>query len=123
MTENFGVVGNLVDDPTYAISQSGRPWLKASLAVKPWVPGQQEQPPTEYYDLVAFGAMADNILNFVGKGHRVVVNGRLELETWTGRDGQERTSKKIIVDGFGHDMRFMEAQRSTVAGTGTDAPF
>ena len=117
------MVGNLVDDPTYAISQSGRPWLKASLAVKPWVPGQQEQPPTEYYDLVAFGAMADNILNFAGKGHRVVVNGRLELETWTGRDGQERTSKKIIVDGFGHDMRFMEAQRSTAAGTGTDAPF
>jgi single-stranded DNA-binding protein len=60
--------------------------------------------------VVCFGSLAENVCETCHKGSHVVVAGRLEDDTWTGRDGIERVSEKIIADAVGLDLRFVERQ-------------
>ena len=101
----LGLVGNLTDDPELLTSKSGKPWMKARLSVKPFIPGASEQP-TEFYDLVAFGSLAENVAATLHKGDRVVVTGKVEEDRWTGNDGVERATQKVIAEGLGPDLRF-----------------
>jgi single-strand DNA-binding protein len=104
---NTALVGNLTDDPELKFSKAGNPWSSFKLAVTPYVPGEHPEP--VYYSVVCFGSLAENVCESTRKGSRVVVAGRLEDETWTGRDGVERTSQKIVADGIGPDLRFTTA--------------
>jgi len=103
----IGVVGILADDPELRTGKSGKPWLRCRISVRPYVPGVGELP-AEFYDIVAFGSLADNVAATVHKGDRVVVTGRVEEDHWTGSDGVERVTMKIIAEGFGLDLRFSE---------------
>ena len=103
------MVGNFVDDPELRFSNAGKPFTRGRISVRPYVKGAAEQPPTEYYDVVCFGTLAENVAESCRKGTRVIVAGKLEEETWTGRDGVERTSTKLIADAIGPDLRFNTA--------------
>jgi single-strand DNA-binding protein len=144
-TTTVGAVGNLTDDPELRFGKSGTAWMRARISVQPYVKGQVEKPEPVFLDLVCFGSLAENVCDVASKGDRLVVSGRLEDDTWTGRDGMERTSQKIVCDAVGLDLRFAAAeinwtQRSepaaprpdtTIAGllgpvldtTNTDMPF
>jgi single-strand DNA-binding protein len=109
---SVGLVGNLTGDPELRFSAAGKPWCSFKIAVKPFIPGAAEPSEPVYYSVVCFGSLAENVSENVTKGSRVVVSGRLEEETWTGRDGVERTSLKVVADGVGPDLRFAKpAQR------------
>ncbi len=110
-TPTVGMVGNLTADPELRFSNAGKPFLRGRISVKPFVPGAAEQPPTEFYDLVCFGTLAENVAESCRKGSRIVVAGNLEYETWTGRDGEEHTTVKVVADAIGPDLRFT-GQRS-----------
>ena len=101
-----GLVGNLTADVELRVSQGGKPWGSARMAIKPFVAGGGEQPETEYINLVLFGSLAENVSDRCHKGDRIVVTGRLEDDTWTGSDGVVRPGQKIVVDGCGLDLRF-----------------
>lgn len=105
-TETLGFVGNLTDDPEIRFSQAGKAWLRGRLSVKPYVPGATEQPEPEFYDLVAFGSLAEHACETLRKGSRIVVSGRIEDASWTGNDGTEHPGQKIIADAIGPDLRF-----------------
>jgi single-strand DNA-binding protein len=101
-----GMVGNVATEPEVRFSKAGKAWCSIRLSVKPYVAGAIEQPEPEFFDVVAFGSLAENVAEVARKGSRVVVTGRLDEDTWTGRDGTERVSTKIIADGIGPDLRF-----------------
>src|SRR5664280_1869172 len=93
-TPTATTVGNLTEDPELRFSAAGRPWMKARLAIKPFVAEATEQPPSECFDIVAFGSLAENVSSTCSKGSRVVVSRKLESDTWTGRDGVKRVTTK-----------------------------
>ena len=133
-TPTVGLVGNLTDDPDLRFSNAGKPWMRGRISVKPYVKGAAEQPEAVFYDVICFGSLAENVAESCHKGSRVVVAGKLEDETWTGRDGQERTTTKLIADAIGPDLRFTtatvnHAQRrgpakpdTTISGLLADSP-
>ena len=105
-----GKVGTIVkEEPTLRFSKSGKPFVKFSLQVKPYVPRGEPQPEAIYYEVTAFGSLAEHIAQSRHKGDRVVVVGTGKLDRWTGNDGQERTTKTILADGVGPDERFVLA--------------
>jgi|GEM_PF-1582821 len=106
ITQTAGFVGNLTADPELRFSQAGKPWASFKLAVRPYVAGASEQPEPVYYSVVCFGSLAEHVCESLHKGDRVVVTGRLEEEPWTGRDGVERITQKVICDAAGRDLRF-----------------
>lgn len=99
-------VGNLTRDPELRFSKSGTAVCSFSIAHKPYRPKGQPEAETVYYECVAFGSLAENAAQVLLKGDRVVVVGRGEIERWTGKDGVERSTKKIVADGLGPDLRF-----------------
>ena len=86
---------------------------------------------TEFYELAIFNVLGENAAECLAKGTRVVVVGNAEMEKWTGDDGKERTTKRILVNAIGPDLRWATAavtwatrkdQASRENSTGESAP-
>jgi len=114
-------VGNLCADPELRFAASGKPYCRLRIAVStPVKPGDWAgERKTTFYDVTAFGTLAENAAESLHKGDRVFVTGRGEVRTWTGDDGVERTGKGILADALGPDLRFatVEVQKAHQAGS------
>jgi single-strand DNA-binding protein len=113
--------GNLTGDPELRYSAKGAAWVTSGLAVNRRVrneAGEWKDAPTEYFDLVCFGDLAENVAGCLSKGDRVVVVGKVQDKHWTGRDGVERTGHKLVVDDMGASLRhaMVEVNRTTRRG-------
>jgi single-strand DNA-binding protein len=64
-----------------------------------WVDGH-----TQWYAVTAWRALADNCRRSLRRGDPVVVQGRLTVSTWTGRDGDQQSSLEIEAVHVGHDL-------------------
>lgn len=111
------LAGNLTRDLELRYSAKGAPWCTCGLAVTPRVRGDDDawaDGETVFYDLVCFGDLAEHVAD-LAKGTRVIAYGKLETEEWTGKDGTERTTEKLVADEVGASLRFatFEVHRST----------
>lgn len=124
-------VGNVTRDPELRFSNAGTPYARFGIAVnRPKVAGDWAgEQVTEFYSVTAFKSLAENVAECVHKGDRVIVEGEASLETWTDKDGQERTDKVIAANAVGAELRFATVtihkpeRRSTASApstTGTD---
>lgn len=111
-------VGNLTRDLELRFADSGGAYTHCRLAVEdPVTPGDWSgERVTSFYDLTIFGDMAEHAAQSLGKGTRVVVIGRAELEEYTDENGERCTAKKILVDAIGPDLRWATATVEKVAG-------
>ena len=103
------LAGNLTRDPELRFSTKGTAWCTAGFAVNRRCrldDGGYEDLLPEFYELVCFGDLAEHVAECLSKGDRVVVTGRVETETWTGHDGTERTTAKLVADDLGVSLRF-----------------
>jgi len=64
-----------------------------------WVDGK-----TEWFEVKAWGELAQNITKSLDTGHPVVVSGRLTTEQWQTAEGHERSSLVIHAQAIGHDL-------------------
>ena len=111
-------IGNLTVDPELRFGESThKPYARMRLAVStPVEPGNWSGGrTTTYYDVTAFGSLAENAAESLTKGARVVVTGRGEVRTWTGDDGTEHKEKGILADAIGPDLRWATAQVTKAA--------
>ncbi|MDQ6895368.1 MAG: single-stranded DNA-binding protein [Actinomycetota bacterium] len=109
MNESFvTVVGNVVSDPVTRPTKVGKPFatLRVASTTRRWdvetrtfVDGS-----TNYVNVVAFNALAANVMTSVKKGHPVVVYGRLRVNQWETEKGEPRTTVEIDAYTLGHDL-------------------
>ena len=107
-------VGNLTKDPTPGEGK-GTNFARFSIAVKPYIPQGEPEPEVVYYEVTCFGSVATHVCESLVKGDRVSVTGNPELDTWTGRDNRERTTKRIIANSVAVDLRFASVQINRMA--------
>lgn len=107
-------VGHLGNDPELRFAPSGVAYCNFSIAVeRPVVPGEWSgERTTDWYQVVCFKSLAENVAQSLGKGARVVVSGEAEVEHWTGKDDQPRVTKKIVADSVGAELRFATVEIS-----------
>jgi single-strand DNA-binding protein len=101
--------GNLTRNPELRYSAKGTAWATCGLAANRTNrldDGTFEEQPPEFYDLVCFGDLAENVAQVLAKGTRVVCVGKLEADTWTQADGTERATHKLVCDDIGASLRF-----------------
>ena len=60
-TATAGMVGTLTAEPELKVSSRGTAYVTGRLSVKPYVAGAEVQPEAEFFDLVAFGSLAENV--------------------------------------------------------------
>ena len=70
--------------------------------------GYGETQKTDFFNCVAFGKTAETIATYVKKGDLILVEGRLEIDKWTDREGVNRERTKIVVSKF----TFLETKKS-----------
>lgn len=102
MSKNINTVviaGRTTKDPEIKVTPSGTAVLSLSLAVndtKKNAQGEWEEI-ANFFDCVLFGERAERIAQYITKGSKLTVNGRLHQNRWQAQDGTNRSSVSIIV--------------------------
>ncbi len=90
---NITLLGNLTRDVELRYSQSGMATASTAIAVN-----DRQYDTVVYIDLMFFGGLAEVANNYLQKGSKLCVIGKLDLDEWTQGDGQKRRAHKVIVD-------------------------
>lgn len=92
--------GNLTDEPNQTATPSGTTVVRFSLAVNDRRKNNQTgewDDYTHYVDCTMFGKFAERMVVYLHKGVRVVVEGKLNYQTWE-KDGQKYSKLGVIVN-------------------------
>lgn len=106
--------GNLTREPELRYTQSGRAIARFGVAInRRWRDREDNwQEAVEFVNCKMWGEQAEHFCGSEGitKGTRIIVyNGRLDTETWTDREGQERKDMICTVDEAGPSLRWATA--------------
>ena len=97
------LVGRLTRDPELKFGQSGKAYSRFSLAVdRPFSKGE-----ADFINCVAFGKTAELIGEYLRKGRKVGVTGRLQMNRFE-MNGEKRTSYDVLVEA----IEFLESKGS-----------
>jgi len=107
------ISGNLTRDPELRATASGMPVLGLGVAVndrrKNQSTGEWEDYPN-FIDCTMFGTRAEIISNYLSKGSKVAIEGKLRWSQWE-RDGQKRSKIEVIID----EIEFLSSRDSNTA--------
>ena len=94
------IIGNLGRDPEMRYTPSGQAVTQFTVAVNRNFKGQdgEWQEETEWFRVVAWGPTGERAAEYLRKGNKVYVEGRLQTRQWEGQDGQKRYTTELIAD-------------------------
>ena len=92
------IIGNLGRDPEMRFTQGGTPVTNFSVAVsRSWQSRDGElREETEWFRVVAWTRLAEIANEYLRRGSKVYVEGRLATRTWQDREGNERTTTEVV---------------------------
>jgi len=92
------LIGNLGRDPEMRFTPSGKPVTDFSIAVsrRRRSPEGENIDETEWFRIVCWDRLAEISDQYLNKGSKIYVEGRVQIRKYTGNDGQERTSVDVI---------------------------
>lgn len=111
------LIGNLGADPEVRYSPAGSAVTNARLATTDqWRDRQtgEQQERTEWHRLVFFGRVAEIAGEYLKKGSKVYIEGRLQTRKWQGQDGQDRYTTEVVVN----DMQMLDGRGDMAGGGG-----
>ena len=115
------LVGNLGKDPEIRRTQDGRPIANLSVATsESWrdkATGERKEK-TEWHRVVIFSeGLAKVAEQYLKKGAKVYIEGALQTRKWTDKDGVEKYSTEIVLQGFNSTLTMLDGARG---GAGID---
>lgn len=108
MFNHIAILGRLTRDPEYRTTGSGLSVANFSVAVDRDFPGPSGEKETDFIDCVAWRKTAEFVTKYMKKGSMVVVSGRLQIRSWTDKDGGKRRTAEIVAD----SVYFAEGKRT-----------
>ena len=91
------LMGRLTKDPEIRFSQAGKAVARYSVAVDRRF-HRDGDPTTDFIDCVSFGNAAEFAEKYFHKGMRVALQGRLQIDQYTAKDGSTRRSASVVID-------------------------
>lgn len=116
------LLGRLGADPEVRRTQSGDPIANFRVATgERWKDKQtgEQKERTEWHTVVAFGPLAQIAEKYLQKGSRVMVEGELRTRKWQDKDGADRYSTEVVVQGFNGKLILLDAMPA--GGSKSDA--
>jgi len=109
------LIGNLTRDPELRYTPNGTAVCSFGLATnRSWkTDAGEKHDEAEFHNIVAWNKLAELCSQFLVKGRKVYLEGRLATRTWTGQDGAQRNRTEIVIS----DMILLDSNRP--AGTVT----
>ncbi|HEX9840366.1 MAG TPA: single-stranded DNA-binding protein [Anaerolineales bacterium] len=94
------IIGHLGRDPEMRYTPSGRPVTTFTMAVsRSWntVDGERHNE-TEWFNVVAWGNLAEICKQYLNKGQQVYIEGRLQTRRWDDKEGTKHTSVEVVAN-------------------------
>lgn len=115
------LMGNLTRDPELRYTPNGQAVASFAVATnRYWTDKEsgEKKDSVEYTDIVVWGKMAENVANYLKKGRRVHVIGRLQTRNWEAQDGSKKYKTEVIAT----DVTFLDkAEAGSASYEGTDS--
>jgi single-strand DNA-binding protein len=94
------VIGNVGRDPEMRYIPSGKPVTSFSVASsRSWMNSEGERrEETEWFNVVAWGNLAEICKQHLRKGQQVYIEGRLQTRSWKDQDGRKRVRTELVVN-------------------------
>ena len=120
----FQFLGRLTKDPeTRIMEKSGNKVTSFTLAVNRRFTDANGERNVDFFNLTAFGKLADFCAKYYQKGQQVLVEGRIQNRSWDDQNGQKRYATDFIVEqAYFADSRKDEGNEIIVDDT-DDLPF
>jgi single-strand DNA-binding protein len=109
------LLGNLTRDPEVRQTPSGQSVCSFSLALNRAYKAQngEWQEATDYIDIVAWGPLGERVGQYLSKGRRALVQGRIQSRSWE-QDGQKRNKVEVLAN----DVTFLDGREGGTEGGG-----
>lgn len=114
------IIGNLTRDPELRTTPSGQNVSSFSVATNlVWTDQSgQQQKKVEFHNIVAWRKLADICKQYLHKGSKVYIEGRLQTTTWEGQDGNKRSRTEILVE----NMIMLDSKGNTNSPANNETP-
>lgn len=108
------IIGNVGTDPEMRFTPNGNPVTSFRVATSRYYTGSdgEKKQETEWFTVTAWNKLAESCNQFLAKGRRAYVEGRLRSRSWEGGDGQKRTQVEIVAE----RVLFLDKQTGGQAG-------
>ncbi|RLC61670.1 MAG: single-stranded DNA-binding protein [Chloroflexi bacterium] len=122
------VIGHVGRDPEMRYMPSGRPVTSFSVATtRSWTNAEGERrEETEWFNVVAWGNLAEICKQHLRKGQQVYIEGRLQTRSWEDQEGRKRFRTELVAN----EMILLGSRRGAsseaieaTAGSGEEFPF
>ena len=114
MLNHIVIMGRLARDPELRRTGSGVAVTSFRLAVdRDFAPKDGGERETDWIDCVAWRQTGEFVSKYFTKGRMAVVSGRLQIRTWTDKDGNKRRSAEVVAD----NVYFGDSKRDDHAGS------
>jgi single-strand DNA-binding protein len=112
------LMGNLTRDPELRQTPTGQTVTNFSLALNRSYKDQsgEWQEVTDYVDIVCWGPLAERVAQYLSKGRRCLVQGRLQSRSWE-QEGQKRNKVEVLAN----DVTFLDSRGSGGDGSSSDS--
>ncbi len=115
------LIGNLTRDPEIRYASGNNAICKFGLAVSRNYTTRdgEKREDTTFVDIDAFGKVGEILGKYLSKGRPVMIEGRLQLDTWESKEGEKRSKLKVVCENF----QFLGSGRGGAddAGSGGDS--
>ncbi len=112
MTNKVFMIGNLTKDVDIRTTNNGKSVASISLAVKRNFKNDKGEYDTDFFNVVVYGAQADNCAKYLKKGSKISVVGRLQTRDYEAKDGTKRYVTEIITE----EVEFLNQPTTTTKG-------
>ncbi len=118
------LIGNLGKDPEIRRTQDGRPIANLSVATsESWrdkTTGERKEK-TEWHRVVVFNeGLCKVIEQYLKKGAKVYLEGALQTRKWTDKDGHDKYSTEVVLQGFNSTLTMLDGRGGAGAGASDD---
>ena len=105
------LLGRLTRDPEQKTTNSGKTLVRFTLAV-----GRTKEEQADFIDVTAWDKLGELIAQYLKKGGRAIVQGKLRQDTWEDKDTGKKQSKVGVV---ATDIMFLDKPENPAAGVGS----
>lgn len=124
MLNHITIMGRLTRDPELRRTGSGVAVASFTVAVdRDFGKNENGEKETDFIDCVAWRNTAEFVSKYATKGRMVAVSGRLQIRSWTDKDGNKRRTAEVVADNvyFG-DSKREESSSNSYSGCNYSAP-
>jgi single-strand DNA-binding protein len=108
------IVGNLGKDPEVKFMPNGEAVANITVATsESWKDKQtgEQKEKTEWHRVVIFGKLAEITGQYLKKGSKVYLEGKLQTRKWTNQQGQDQYTTEIVLQGFNGVMQMLDGRQ------------